>query len=83
VIDSRSDSHQNPRVIGRSAAEPRTQPGPIPLSQIEVSVRTEYNQFASSQMGRSGTYISTDPEGRYEAHEVSLNVDVESGLEEK
>jgi hypothetical protein len=49
---------------------------------MEVSVRTKYDRFPTSQ-SRPGTYISTDPEGRYKAHEVSLNVDVESGLEEK
>jgi hypothetical protein len=48
---------------------------------MEVSVHTEYDQFSSSQMGRSGASI-TDPEV-YKAHEVSFNVDVESGLEEK
>jgi hypothetical protein len=50
---------------------------------MDVSVRTEYGQFSSSQMSRSGPYISTESEGRYKAHEVSFNVDVESGLEEK
>jgi hypothetical protein len=48
---------------------------------MEVSVHTEYDQFSSSQMGRSGASI-TDPEV-YKAHEVSFNVDVESGLEKK
>jgi hypothetical protein len=56
---------------------------PIPPSQVEASVRTEYDQFSSSQMSRSGTYISTDPQGHYKAHELSLSADVESGLEEK
>ena len=50
---------------------------------MEVSVRTEYSEFLTSPMSQSGTYVSTDPEGRYKAHEVSLNADVESGLEEK
>ena len=83
MIDSRSNSHENPRGTGRSVPDTRDHPGPIPLSQVEVSVRTEYGQFSSSQMSRSGTYISTDPQGRYKAHEVSLSADVESGLEEK
>ena len=83
MIDNRSSSLENPRGTGRSVSELRVQPGPIPLNRMEVSVRTEYDQFPMSQMSRSGTYISTDPQGRYKAHEVSLNVDVESGLEEK
>lgn len=62
-------------------SDTRVQPGPIPLDRMEVSVHTEYDQFSSSQMGRSGASI-TDPEV-YKAHEVSFNVDVESGLEEK
>lgn len=62
-------------------SDTRVQPGPIPLDRMEVSVHTEYDQFSSSRMGRSGASI-TDPEV-YKAHEVSFNVDVESGLEEK
>jgi hypothetical protein len=50
---------------------------------MEVSVRTDCDQFPMSQMSRPGSYISTDPQGHYKAHEVSLKVDVESGPEEK
>ena len=81
VIGNHSSSHESPRGTGRSESEPRVQPGPIPL--MEVSVRTECNQFATPQT-RSGTYISTDSQGRssYEAHKVNLGVVcVESGLE--
>ena len=53
----------------------------VPLNQTEVSVpTTEYGQYPTSQTG-SGSYISTDPHERYKAHEVSLNVDIESGPE--
>jgi hypothetical protein len=46
-------------------------------------MRTECDRFPMSQMSRPGSYISTGPQGRYKAHEVSLKVDVESGPEEK
>jgi hypothetical protein len=41
---------------------------------MEVTVHTEYEQYGMSQ-------ITTDTQGRYKAHEVSLNGDKESGLE--
>jgi hypothetical protein len=83
VIDNRSSSHETPRGTRCSVPDTRVRPGSIPLDRMDVSVRTEYGQFSSSQMSRSGPYISTESEGRYKAHEVSFNVDVESGLEEK
>ena len=46
-------------------------------------MHTEYDKFSPLQIGRPGAYINTDSEGHYKAHEVSLNGDVESGLEEK
>jgi hypothetical protein len=53
----------------------------VPLSQTDVSVpSTEYGQYPTSQSG-SGSCISTDPQERYRAHEVSFNVDIESCLE--
>ena len=83
MIGHLSSSHESPRGTGRSVSEPRVHPGPIPLNQMEVSVRTEYGEFPTSPMSQSGTYVSTDTEGRYKAHKVSLNADVESGQEEK
>jgi hypothetical protein len=53
------------------------------LNRMEVSERTEYDEFPMSQMSRSSTYIATGTQGNYKAHDVSLNVDVESGLEGK
>jgi hypothetical protein len=79
--DDRSSSLKSPRGTGRSVSELRVQPGTIPLNRMEVSVRTKYDQFSSRS--RSGTCISTDPQGRYKTHEMSLKVDVESGQEEK
>ena len=51
----------------------RLRSGPIPLNRIEVSVRTDHDQFPIS-------YISTD-QGRYKSQEVSLSGDAESGPE--
>ncbi|KAH9984375.1 hypothetical protein BJV77DRAFT_194090 [Russula vinacea] len=68
---------------GRSVSELRVRSGPIPLNRMEMSVGTESDQFPMPRMSRSGTYISTDPQGHYKAHEVDFNVDVESGPEEK
>ena len=64
-------------------SELRVRSGPIPLNRMEMSVGTESDQFPMPRMSRSGTYISTDPQGHYKAHEVDFNVDVESGPEEK
>lgn len=55
--------------------------GPIPLDRTEASVRTECEQYPTSKMSGLGSSISTEAQGRYEAHEVSLVVDVESGPE--
>jgi hypothetical protein len=81
VIDNPSSSHENPRGNGRAVSELRVRPGPIPLDWMDVSVRTESDQYPTSQTTRSGSYVSTDPQGRYKAHEVSSNGDVESGPE--
>ncbi|KAH9984722.1 hypothetical protein BJV77DRAFT_164879 [Russula vinacea] len=76
-------SLESSRRTRRSVSELRVRSGPIPLSRMEGSVRTEGDRFPISQMSRPSSYISTDPQSRYKAHEVSLNVDVESGPEEK
>ena len=44
---------------------------PIPIDRMEVTVRTEHDQFPSLS-------VSTHP-GSYKAHEVCFNGDVESG----
>jgi hypothetical protein len=50
----------------------------VQLNQTDVSVpSTEYGQYPMSQ-SNSGSYVCTDPQERYKAHEVSFNVDVES-----
>jgi hypothetical protein len=51
----------------------------IELNRMEVSVgtdSTEHDRIATIQR----SYVSTH-RGRYKAHEVSLNVDLESGAE--
>ncbi|KAF8487392.1 hypothetical protein DFH94DRAFT_25666 [Russula ochroleuca] len=82
-IYSSDISHKNPRGAGCSTSELRFHTGPIMLNRMEVSERTEYDEFPMSQMSRSSTYIATGTQGNYKAHDVSLNVDVESGLEGK
>jgi hypothetical protein len=73
--------HENPRGSGRAVSELRVRPGPIPLDWMDVSVRTESDQYPTSHTTRSGSHVSTDPQGRYKVHEVSFNGDVESGLD--
>lgn len=52
------------------------------LNPADMSVpNAEYGQYPTSHMSGSGSYISAEPHERYKAHEVSLNVDVESGPE--
>ena len=83
VVDNRSSSLETPGATACSASLPRIRAVPIPLSRMEVSVRTESDQYPASQMNRSGTYLGTDTQGSCKTHEVSLNADVECGLEEK
>lgn len=53
---------------------------PVQLTPTGITVpTTEYGQYPTSQSGSgTGSYVSTDP---HKTHEVSFNVDVESGLE--
>lgn len=83
VVDNRSSSLESSRGTRRSVSELRARTGPIPLSRMEGSVCTGGDRFPISQMSRPGSHISTHPHGRYKTHEVSLNVDMESGPEEK
>jgi hypothetical protein len=78
-LDSRVSPHETPRATKRTViSDMRVRS--VPLNQTDVSVpTTEFGQYPTSQSG-SGSYISTDQE-RYKAHEVSLNVDIESGPE--
>lgn len=52
----------------------------VQLNQTDVSMPSTDYQYPTTQSG-SGSYISTDPHERYKSHEVSFNVDVESGPE--
>ena len=49
----------------------------------QTSSSGTHGQFPSPQTSSSGTYIGTEPQGCCKANEVSLDVDLESGLEEK
>ena len=73
LVDGRSRSHETPLGSVRAVSDLRSRSGPIPLNRIEVSVRTEHDQFPIS-------YISTD-QGRYKSQEESLSGDAESGPE--
>jgi hypothetical protein len=80
--DNRSSSHETSRgskrtVSGSTVSELRALPGPIALSRMERSVRTESDQYPKPQI----SYIGTGPQELYKAHEVTLNVDAESGPE--
>jgi hypothetical protein len=77
VIYDRSSSHNSPRITVRLESELRVRSVPM------GPVRTECDLFPMSQMTSPGSCISTDPQERYEVHDVSLNVDVERGPEEK
>lgn len=57
----------------------RVRSGPIPLSEMKVSVRTEGERYPTSQISGAGPFTSTDPQGHCKTHEVTLDVDVESG----
>lgn len=77
--DNRVGPHETPRETKRTViSDMRVRS--VPFNQTDMSVpTTEYGQYSTSQNG-SSSYISTDQE-RYKAHEVSLNVDIESGPE--
>jgi hypothetical protein len=77
--DNRSSSQEKPQGHLPIVSELRARPGSIQPSRVDVTVGTE-SQFPTSQIGGYGTYISTDYD-RYKAHEVILDVDVESGHE--
>ena len=64
-----------------TVSDMQVRPGPIPLNPMEVSVRTECEQYPPSQMTRFGYFVSTEPQDCYKAHEVSFNGDIESGQE--
>jgi hypothetical protein len=51
--------------------------GVIPLNRVEVTVHTQCDQYPASKTTR---YASTDAQGRYKAHEVTLKGDEESSL---
>jgi hypothetical protein len=62
-----------------SDAGMRKRSGPIQLNRMAVTVRTEYEQYPTSHMTRPGS-VRKEPQGNFKVHEVSLDVDAESGL---
>jgi hypothetical protein len=81
VVDNCSRLHETPPVSGRTLSEMRVHSGSIPLNRTVVSVHTECARYPASKMSSCGSSISTEPQGRYETHKASLNVDVESNME--
>jgi hypothetical protein len=79
-VDARVNLPETPRGTRRTVVS-SMRVRSVPLNQTDLSVpSTDYGQYPTSQSG-SGSYISTDPHERYKAHEVSFNLDVESGAE--
>ena len=79
MVDNRFSSHENPKGSECPVSEMRVRSGPITFNRKEVSVLTECDRYPS--LKTSCGSISTETQGRDEAHEVSLNLDVESGPE--
>jgi hypothetical protein len=82
VFNNRSSSPGIPRENGYMVSELRVRSGSIAPSQLEVSVRTECDQYPTTRTQTTRvSYISTDPRGHFKAHEVNLDVDVERSPE--
>jgi hypothetical protein len=76
MVNNRPSSLESPG-SGREVSELRVRSGTIRFNRMEVSAgtdSTEHDQFATIP----SSYVSTQ-QGSYKAHEVSLNVDLESG----
>jgi hypothetical protein len=76
LVYNRSSPQETPRQKVLTVSEMRVRP----LNRMSVTMRTECDQLPTSQMSGHSTHISTEDE-RCNAHEVSLNVDVEIGPE--
>jgi hypothetical protein len=78
--DKCSSSPKTFRGSGRQAeSEMRVRSGPIPLSRMEVSIRTERERYPASQISGASSFVSTNPQEHCKTHEVTYDVDVESG----
>jgi hypothetical protein len=82
AVDNRPSSPDALCGSGRTVSDTdmRKRSGPIQLNRMEVSVRTDYEQYPTSQTS-SGSFVGKELQGHCKAHEVSLDVDVESGQE--
>ena len=60
----------------------RVRPGPVPLNQMEISLPTasECEQYPTLPASHPGSVV-TESQWHYKTHEVSFDVDVESGPE--
>ena len=59
----------------------RVRSGPIALSGMEMTVGTERERYPTSRISGTGPIISTDPQEHCKTHEVTLDVDIESGAD--
>ena len=75
VVDDCPSSNETPG-SGCTVSEMRVRSGPIPLNQMEVTIRSEREEFLTSQ----SSCVNKD-QRLCKVHEVSLNVDLESGPE--
>jgi hypothetical protein len=62
------------------ASELRIRSGSVAPNRMEVSVRMECEEYPKTQTS-CASYTTADLHGNYKAHEVSLDVDLESGPE--
>ena len=69
------------RGSGPTLSDVRSRSGPIKLNRMEVSVRTDHEQYPTSQMSRADPFIVTESRGDYKAQEVNLDGDLESRQE--
>lgn len=80
VVDNHFRSHVTPMGTGRATSRLRSvNTGPIPLSRMEVSVNTEFEQYPPHN-NHTVSFIGKDPQDN-KTHDVSLDVDVESRSE--
>jgi hypothetical protein len=81
AVDNQSSSLESLQGSGRTASNVRNPSGPIQFNRMKVSVLTDREQYPTSQMSRTDSFIATESHGGYKAQEVILDANVESGQE--
>jgi len=80
AVNNRSSSPDTLQLAAPDISK-RNFSGPIQLNRMEVSVRTDYEQYPTSQMSRTGSFVGKEPQENYKVHEVSLDVGAKVGAE--